>query len=243
MDRRDFFRTVIVTPLLTPFLFASKSSADDELLLISDKPQTVLPVLLEELGKWKSISGKTFAFSNQHPQKKVLIQLFERNGWEHVLPSSQSDLSLSFRLLQHPTPASFVLVNSGEILDIRSHRLRSLWQEMNTNHPPSSCLTTASLRTGPGIFAAGESVRIYRDGWRVDELSLKRDRVRSFQTRQGTITVRIQGRKVWIPESSCRRKICCLTPPISFAGERIVCAPNHFLVEICGPGRIDTVIG
>jgi len=243
MDRRDFFRTVIVTPLLTPFLLASKSSTSDEVLLISDKPQIILPVLLEELGKWKSLSGKTVTFSNEHPQKKVLIQTFERKGWVHVSPSSQSDLSLSFHLLQHPTPASFTLVSSGEILDIRSHRLRSLWQEINANQPLSSCLTSASLRTHPGTLAAGETVRIYRDGWRTDELSLKRDRVRSFQTRQGTITVRIQGGEVWIPESSCRHKICCLTPPISYAGERIVCAPNHFLVEICGPGRVDTVIG
>lgn len=243
MDRRDFFRTMIVTPLLTPFLLASKSSGYDELFLISDKPQTILPLLLQELGKRKGISGKKVAFSNEHPQKKVLIQTFERNGWVHVLSPSQSDLSISFRPLQHSRPASFALVSAGQILDIRSNRLRSLWQEMNASHSLSSCLTIASLQTGPGSFTAGETVCIYRDGWRVEELSLKKDRVRSFQTRQGTITVRIQGGNVWIPESSCRHKICCLTPPMSLAGERIVCAPSHFLVEIHGTGRIDTVIG
>jgi len=243
MNRRDFFWTMIMTPLLAPFLLASKSSADHELFLISDQPQNILPFLLEELGKWKSISGKTFAFSNQHPERKALIQLFQKNGWVHVLPSSQADLSLSFHPLRHPTPASFALVSSGKILDIRSHRLRSLWQEINANRPLSSCLTAVSLRTGSRTLAAGKTVRIYKDGWKAEELSLKKDRVRSFQTRQGTIAVRIQGGEVWIPESSCRHKICCLTPPISFAGERIVCAPNHFLVEIRGPGKVDTVIG
>jgi hypothetical protein len=243
MDRRDFFRTMIAAPLLTPFLLDLKPSTDDELFLISDKPQTILPVLLEELGKWKGISGQTLAFSNQHPEKKALIHLFEKNGWVHVLPSSQADLSLSFHPLQHPTPASFVLVSSGKILDIRSHRLRSLWQEINANRPLSSCLTAVSLRTGSQTLADGKTVRIYKDGWKAEELSLKKDRVKSFQARQGPITVRIQGEKVWIPESSCRHKICCLTPPISFGGERIVCAPNHFLVEIRGPGKVDTVIG
>ena len=243
MDRRDFFKAVIATPFITPFLFASKSSAYDELFLISDKPQIILPSLLEELGKLKTISDKKFSFSNQHPQKRILIQVFEKHGWGHVPPSSQSNLSFAFHPLQQPTPSSFTLVRSGQILDIRSRRLRSFWQEINSNRAPSSCLTIASLQTGLTPLTAGETVRVYRDGRRVDDFSLKMDRVRSFQTRQGTITVRIQGRKVWVPESSCRHKICCLTPPVSLAGERIVCAPNHFLVEIRGPGMVDTVIG
>lgn len=243
MYRRDFFKTMIVTPFLSPFLLASRSSAYDELFLISDKPQIILPSLLENLGKLKSISGRKFAFSSDHPQKRTLIQTFERRGWVYGHPSSQSYMSLSFHPLQHPTPASFTLVRSGQILDIRSRRLRSLWKEMNSSHASSSCLTIASLRTDTTSWTAGESVRIYRDGWRADDLSLKKDRVLSFQARRGSLIVKIQGGKAWIPESSCRHKICCLTPSISFAGERIVCAPNHFLVEIRGPGMVDTVIG
>ncbi len=243
MDRRDFFKSMLVTPLLTPIFLASKQSGCDELLLISDKPQFVLPILLEESGKWKIISGQRYSFSNGHPQKKALIQIFETLGWTQVSPPRRSDLSLSFHPLQRPTPSSFALVSSGKILDIRSRRLRSLWQEMNGHHPLSSGLTIASLRTGPAPSTAGETVRIYRDGQRTAELSLKKDREASFLAKRGAISVKIQGRKVWVPESSCPRKICCLTPPMSFAGERIVCAPNHILVEICGPGMVDTVIG
>ncbi len=33
------------------------------------------------------------------------------------------------------------------------------------------------------------------------------------------------------------------TPPVFLAGERIICAPNHFLLEIHGSHSIDTVIG
>jgi len=243
MYRRDFFKTMIVTPFLNPFILASKSSAYDELFLISDKPQIILPSLLEDLGKLTSIPSRKFAFSSDHPKKRALIQTLDRQGWVHVLPSSQSYMSLSFHPLQQHTPASFTLVRSGQILDIRSRRLRSLWKEMNSSHASSSCLTIASLRKGPSSLTAGETVRIYRDGWRTHDLSLKKDRVLSFQTRKGSIAVKIQGGRVWIPESSCRHKICCLTPSITFSGERIVCAPNHFLVEIRGPGMVDTVIG
>ncbi len=243
MYRRDFFKTMIVTPFLSPFLLNFQSSAYDELFLISDKPQIILPSLLKELGKLQSLSGRKFAFSSDHPQKRALIHTFERHGWVHVHPSSQSYMSLSFHSLQYHSPASFTLVRSGQILDIRSHRLRSLWKEMNSSHASSSFLTIASLRTGTSSLTAGETVRIYRDGWRTDDLSLKKDRVLSIQTRKGSLIVKIQGGKAWIPESSCRHKICCLTPSISFAGERIVCAPNHFLLEIRGPDMVDTVIG
>ena len=55
MYRRDFFKTMIVTPFLGPFLLASQSSEYDELFLISDKPQIILPSLLAAFGKLKSI--------------------------------------------------------------------------------------------------------------------------------------------------------------------------------------------
>lgn len=243
MYRRDFFKTMIVTPFLTPFLLASQASAYDELFLISDKPQSLLPSLLDELGKLKSTSGKKFAFSSPHPQKKALIHVFEKQGWRHVPPSSKSSMSISFHPLQHLAPASFTLVRAGHIVDIRTRRLRSYWQEMNSHHAFSSCLTIASLGSVTPSLTAGETVCIYKDGQRSDELSLRKNRVLSFLSSKGSIAVKIQGGKVWIPESSCRHKICCLSSPISITGERIVCAPNHFLVEIRGSGMVDTAIG
>jgi hypothetical protein len=76
-----------------------------------------------------------------------------------------------------------------------------------------------------------------------DELSLKKDRIRTYRTALGTVSVKIEKGSVRIPASSCRHKICCAVPPASFAADRIVCAPNHFLLEVQGPGSIDTIIG
>ena len=43
MDRRDFFKTIFATPLITPFLLGSQSSTNNELFLINDRPATYLP--------------------------------------------------------------------------------------------------------------------------------------------------------------------------------------------------------
>jgi len=243
MDRRDFFKTMLVTPLLAPFLLASKAPANDELYLISDKPQIFLPSLLQELEKLNIVSGQNYVFTNGHPQKRPLVQALENHGWTQVPRSSQADLKLSFRPLRHPARPSFTLVSSGQIWDIRSNRLYSLWRELNSAYAPSSCLTIASLQTNAPISIPGETVCVYRDGRKIDELSIKKDRIKSYKARKGTISVRIQEGKTWIPDSSCRHKICCLAPPASFVSERIVCAPNHFLLEIDGSRSIDTVIG
>ena len=46
-----------------------------------------------------------------------------------------------------------------------------------------------------------------------------------------------------VDQSCCRNKICVATAPVALAGERIICAPNHFLLEIEGTPFVDTVIG
>ena len=52
MDRRDFFKTMLTTPLLTPLILSSKKTSHDlELYLIAEKPQLVLLTLLEEIQK------------------------------------------------------------------------------------------------------------------------------------------------------------------------------------------------
>lgn len=243
MDRRDFFKTMLVTPLLTPILLASKASANDELYLISDKPQIFLPALLQELENLNLVSGRNYVFTNGHPQKRPLVASLEKHGWTLVPRPSQTDLSLSFRPLRHPTRPSFTLVGSGQIWDIRANRLYSLWRELNSAKTLSSCLTIVSLQTNAPMSIPGGTVCVYRDGRKIDELSTKKDRIKSYNARKGTISVRIQEGKTWIPDSSCRHKICCLAPPASFVSERIVCAPNHFLLEISGSRSIDTVIG
>ena len=89
----------------------------------------------------------------------------------------------------------------------------------------------------------GESVRIFRDGRKISEASLADKGIKSFRVKQGEIAVKIKNGSARIISSPCRHKICCLTPPVSLSGERIICAPNHFLLEIQGGGHVDTVIG
>lgn len=243
MDRRDFFKTIFATPLLAPFLLGSQSSANDALFLISDSPETYLPSILEELRAQNKAYGRSYAVLNTHPQKTALSQALRASGWTKVSPLQKVDLTLSFRPLQHPQPPSFTLVRAGKILDVRTKELFSFWREMNEKHPRSSCLTIATLQTRQPGSSPGTFVRIYHNGQVVEEVSLKKDRVQTFWAERGKVTVKIEQGKVFVPSSSCRHKICCSVPPASFSGDRIVCAPNHFLLEVQGPGSIDTIIG
>lgn len=243
MDRRDFVKTLFATPLLAPFLVGSSFSSNNELLLISDNPGGNLPPLLKELKIPIALNGQSFVFCDAHPHKKALSRALEASGWTKTYPGQKADLSLSFRSLQHPSPPSFTLIRAGKILDIRTKKLHSLWTEMNQKHPPSSCLTVATLQAPRLGNLPGKLVRIYHNGQVVEEASLKKDRVQNFVAGQGKLTVKIENGKAFIPSSSCPHKICCGAPPVSFSGERIVCAPNHFLLEIQGSGPIDTIIG
>jgi hypothetical protein len=243
MDRRDFFKTIFATPLLAPFLLGSQSSANDELFLISDSPETYLPSLLEEMGCQNKAYRRSYAVPNTLPQKTALSQALKASGWTKASPLQKADMTLSFRPLQHPTPPSFTLVRAGKILDVRTKELFSFWKEMNEKHPPSSCLTIATLQTRQPSSSPGTFVRIYHNGKVIEEASLKKDRVQTYWAERGKVTVKIEQGKVFVLSSSCRHKICCSVPPASFAGDRIVCAPNHFLLDVRGPGSIDTIIG
>lgn len=243
MDRRDFFKTIFSAPLLAPILLSSKSSPKDEIFLIADKPENYLPALLEELEKWGiGFDRSGFSFS-AHPQEKALSRALERTGWMPASPFQKADLMISSRPLQHSMPPSFTLVRDGRILDIRTKKLFSLWKEMNKNLASSSCMTVASMTPLPQSNVPGDSVRIFKNGRMVEEVSLKKNATKTVAVKQGRITVKIEQGKVYVPASPCRGKICCSVPPISFTGERIVCAPNHFLLDIRGPGAIDTIIG
>ncbi len=243
MDRRDFFKTIFATPLLAPILFSSDRSAKDELILIADNPEIYLPVLLKDLGKQNVFFGRKYFLSHPHPREKTLIKSLNRAGWIQVFPPEKADWAIAFRPLQHPMAPSFTLVRSGKILDIRTRELLSIWQEMNASYAPSSGLTIVSRQTNPVGSDSGDSVRIYTSGRVLEEISLKKDLIRTFRAKQGKITLKIDRGKACIPSSSCRHKICCSVPPVSFSGERIVCAPNHFLLEVRGPSSIDTIIG
>ena len=243
MDRRNFMKTVCATPFLTPLLLGSLSHSRDELFLISDTPENYLPSLLTKTGiKNRGIAQKYFVL-DAHPRKTAISEVLEASGWTEAPLHKRADLALSFHLLQHAAPPSFTLVRDGKILDIRTKHLFAIWKKMSENGLPSSCLTIASLPSRIPGNSAGRLVRIVHNGREVEQMALNKNQVQTFWAELGKITVKIEQGKASIPSSSCRHKICCSAPPVSIAGERIVCAPNHFLLDVRGSSSVDTIIG
>lgn len=244
MDRRDFFKTMLATPLLTPLILSSKKTTHDlELYLIAENPQLFLSTLLEKIQEYSSTGGRKFAFLNSHPNEKSIKKSLLQKGWRFVQEPVSANLVLSFSHLHHKALPSFTLVREGRIWDIRSQKLFLLWREMNENHELSSCLTMVSFKNRPSDHLAGEFVSVYKEGRKLATLPLKENVKRSFKTQTGNITAHIRNGSAWVAESSCRHKICLHSPPVSLAGERIICAPNHFFLEIGRSSSIDTVIG
>lgn len=242
MDRREFFKTMLATPTLAPFLLASNRPGNDEIFLITDKPEACLPRLLEKLGTGNAVFEKSCFVSGAHPRGKALYQALSTSGWIPAPSPQNADLEVSFRPLRNPAAPSFTFVRNGRIWDVRTDEFYSLWQKMN-NQAPSASLTMASLRVRQSGRDPGSAVHIYRDGRLVEEFSLKKDRIKTFRTSAGSVTVRIESKSAFVPVSSCRHKICCAVPPVNLAGDRIVCAPNHFLLEVQGARSIDSIIG
>jgi hypothetical protein len=244
MDRRNFFKTIIGTPLFFPFLLASKAAGNDiDLYIISDDPQLFTPLILNELENFSLPSSGNFTFLDSHPHEKEFKRVLFHRGWRYVQEPSHADLTLSFSQLRRKAFPSFTLVRDGRIWDIRTWKLNSLWKEMNQNHKPSSWFTTASFRRRQSGLFSGEFVSIYKDGHKIEKISLKENITESFRTKGGKITIKVKDAKAWVLDSSCRHKICIYSPPVSLAGERIICAPNHFLLEIQSAHSVDTAIG
>ncbi|MGB8951886.1 MAG: NusG domain II-containing protein [Candidatus Aminicenantales bacterium] len=244
MDRRDFFKNVLSASLLTPLFIGSKPAKENsELFLISDNSHRVVPTLLEELTGVGLIKGKSFDFLSVHPEAEEIKKSLVHSGWKPLPSSSPADISIAFRLLHHPVPPSFTLIKEGQIVEIRTHRLLALWTEINRNERPSSCLTTLSMakvrpRLQPGVFAT-----ISLQGKTVDKISLERDIQKTYLTKNGNLSVVVKSGKAEVASSSCPQKVCVSSPPVSLAGERIICVPNHFLLQIEGPHLFDTIIG
>jgi hypothetical protein len=243
MDRRHFLKTVFYAPLLSPFLARFRTTdSSSRLYLITDSPPLYLPLLLRELRTAGLISGHRFSFLHPSPFDKELLHSLVQTGWESVPTCSQPAFSLSFDRLDHQADPSFALVKDGKIRDIRSSHLASLWMRMKRNQSPSSLLTVVSFDDKPSRLA-GRSVSVYQDGHKIDMLDLDKNILKSFSTAKGSIIIKIKDSKARIIESSCREKICCFSPSIYLAGDRIICAPNHFLLDVERTASVDTSIG
>lgn len=244
MDRRGFFKSIFLTPFFTPFVLASQPTKKGlSLYLISDSPQVFLSAIFQELQKFGLIYGHNFTLLNSHPNGEELKKTLSQKGWRSVKKGQQADLSLSFRQLGNQTLPSFALIKNESVWDIRSRGLYALWKEMNKHGTPSSLLTVASFKGRYKTPQPGKSADIYIDGLMVEHLSLKKTSIKSYTTKRGNLSVHVENGKAWVSGSTCRHKICLLSPPVASAGERIICAPNHFILEIKGSSFIDTVIG
>lgn len=244
MDRRRFFKTVLLSPLLSPLFMSLKSTnIASHLYLITDSPQRYISTILQELRRQGFIYGNSFTFLNSFPQAVVLKRALYQGGWKNVHLPSKTSLVFSFSHLQKKADPSFTLVKEGKIWDIRSRHLAALWLKMKRDNNPSSLLTVASFKQKNISFRSGQYASIYKDGRKIDRISLKKKTSRIYATDKGRVAVRIEDGEAWVSKSSCRHKICCFSPPVFLAGERIICAPNHFLLEIDGSPLVDTSLG
>ncbi len=78
----------------------------------------------------------------------------------------------------------------------------------------------------------------------ITTVSLNEDASYEIASRGVTLTVRVSGGGISVSESDCRDSVCRNTPPISRAGQSIVCAPAGVVVRIRGEGgAVDGVSG
>jgi hypothetical protein len=244
MDRRDFLKTAFSFSLITPLLAAERPSERDlTCYLIGDHPERYLPSIVEEIAGRGSARRGRFSFLNSHPFENEIRSALARNGWRPTSQPAASSLRLSFEPLRHHAAPSFTLVQDTKIRDIRTRNLYRLWEDMNASGPMSTCLSVASLRLVQPSAAPGRAVAIYADRQRKELLALTEDQRKRYATAAGEIVIGIEGGTARVLATTCRHKICQAALPASLAGERIICAPGRFLLEIEGPRLVDTVTG
>jgi hypothetical protein len=246
MDRRSFFKTVsstlVTAPLLAPYVLASKKThASRELFVISDEPHRYLPVIIRQAG---GTSGGRFFFLDSHPLSGKVAERLSGSGWKSAETAQSADITLAFRPLADDARPSFTVVEKGRIRDLRRRSLLQVWKEMSSGGKKSRLLTTVSFREDAPAGRQGKQAALYRNGRLIARLPLGKNTKKSLTTENGLLTVTVENGTARVDHSSCRHKICVATPPVTFAGERIICAPNHFLLEIEGfSNGVDTVIG
>lgn len=233
---------MLTTSLTAPwFLAAKKNSPSIELYLISDTPEETLPLLLPELNQSGLYQGKNFAFSQGHPREKAVELALKTLGW-NLAPLNKADLRIGFALLNVASRPSFTLIKDGRIRDLRSARLYSLWQQMQS----LPAVRSLTVLTGNISFPApqpGHTVAVRLRGQVIERLPLNRNIRRSIETGSGRVVFLVENGHVRVADSTCRHQVCVASPAIYLAGERIICAPNQCIVEVEGRRQVDTIIG
>ncbi len=85
---------------------------------------------------------------------------------------------------------------------------------------------------------AGTAEILTADSGAVQNVSLSVDAVYPITSQGITLTVCVSGGSISVSASDCRDGICINTPPISRAGQSIVCAPAGVIIRITGEGAV-----
>jgi len=237
MNRRNFLKSLTLLPALS-FSFHEIPKTPFQLYILSSFPEEFLPPILEEGFKIGLIEKRNFLFSGYHPiRNKISFELYKR-GWKESLKG----IKISFQKLKQSESPSFTLILRNKIIDPRKGKLFSVWKRMKEKEDKTTFLTIISQKDS-SFLARGKFAEISISGKKIEKLPLSIQSRKIYTCPHGKIIVSVKNGKIWIEESSCHNKICIKTSPVFYVGERIICAPNRFLLEIKGNCGVDTSIG
>ncbi|MCI1930186.1 MAG: NusG domain II-containing protein [Clostridia bacterium] len=99
----------------------------------------------------------------------------------------------------------------------------------------AAVMYTTVLKPGKG----GAVAVVYIDGEKEAEFPLDEDIEKTFSTKYGTNTIKIENGEVSMESADCPDQICVNHKPISKENESIICLPHKFVVEIEGGEKSD----
>ncbi len=199
-------------------------------------PAFILP--LTGAGERSAGEGSLYVISD-HPERYVPLLLDELR---RLGLSKTKEPSLRSARIQESQLPSFTATLNDRVIDFRRPELASLWRRMQSESP-SDRLTVIDLGRPRSFGRQGTEAIIKVDGQIIDRLPLSGSGTRDYPARGGQISVRVAQGAARVVSSNCARKICLSSPPVSAAGERIICAPHRFIMEIPGRGAWDTTTG
>ena len=200
-------------------------------------PAILLP--LARAGEPNTEDGALYLISDR-PEKYIPLLLTELR---HCGLGSGKRPNLRSTFMQESRPPSFTAALNGKVIDLRRSEIASLWRAMQSESPSRRLTILEFAPTAPSSARRGAEVLVKTDGCIIDRLPLSRGAGRVYPVRGGRISVRVENGAARIEDSTCPQKICAFSPPISTAGERIICAPHRFILEIPGRGDWDTTTG
>ena len=92
------------------------------------------------------------------------------------------------------------------------------------------------------LHTAGDTVEIFRENERISVLSLHDDQTFVLAYDSANMTLEIRDGCVNVTSSACPGQDCVHTPPISKAGQVILCAKQNVLIRISCTDAPDGVV-